>query len=250
MDLVKDRAALLRLRQGAERAERTGRASPARFVTGEERAAAVHEARSAGVLVAFDGGWEDAEREQACFYPPEEEPVFTHVWLEARWNARFGACDHRALLGSLMALGIDRSFFGDLIAQADCAYLCALPEAARRLPEEWTRAGSVSLSVRELAETPTFERPCGAMLRDTVASLRLDCVLASGLKCSRARAAELIRAGHAEVEHRPEERIDRLIAPGQMISVHGFGRVRLAEAGEETRKGRIPIRLEIFSRGR
>lgn len=250
MDLVKDRAALLRLRQGAERAGRTGCAAPARFVTGEERAAAVHEARSAGVLVAFDGGWEDAEREQACFYPPEEEPVFTRVWVEARWNARFGTCDHRALLGSLMALGIDRSFFGDLIAEADCAYLCALPEAAARLPQEWTKAGSVAISVRELTETPAFERPVGAMLRDTVASLRLDCVLASGMKCSRARAAEMIRAGSVEVAHQPEERIDRLIAPGQTISVRGFGRVRLDEAGEETRKGRIPVRLEVFSRGK
>ena len=236
----------LRLRQGAEAAARMDRAVVGRFVTGEERSWAAHEARQAGVEVAFDGGWEDAERVQVCFYPRGEEPVFDAVWMEIRWPARFVRCDHRDLLGSLMALGMDRSFFGDLIALEDHAYLLTVPMMATRLPGEWLKAGSASLTVRALDAPPQMEAPKGAMLRDTVPSLRLDAILASGMKLSRARAAELIREGVVAVEHRQETRTDRLLEEGQLLSVRGFGRIRLREVGEMTRKERLPILLEIF----
>jgi RNA-binding protein YlmH len=209
---------------------------------------AIHAAREAGVSVAFHGGWEDAERVQPCFFPVGDEPVFTGVWMQAQWNARFAAVDHRALLGSLMALGMDRAFFGDIIALEDRAYLYVLPEMAARLPMEWNQAGRATLKVEELPHPPAIEPPRGREQRDTVASLRLDSVLASGMKISRARAAEIIRQGSVMVDHLPQERVDRLLAPGQLLSVRGFGRIRLMDVGEPTRKDRLPIVLEIFSK--
>ncbi len=241
-----DNQLALRLRQQAERADKLDMAVPGRFVTGEERALAVHAAREARVAVSFDGGWPDAERVQVCFHPAWTEGEFTAQWLEVKWAARFAHADHRDLLGSLMALGMDRSFFGDLIALEDRAYLLALPEVAARLPVEWDRAGSVPLKVRLLEEAPAIEPPKGEMLRDTVASLRLDCLLSSGMKTSRGKAAEMIRAGLVSVDHAVEERTDRLLTAGQLLSVRGFGRIRLSEVGDPTRKDRLPVLLEVF----
>lgn len=238
----------LRLRQAAERAEKLSRPITARFLTGAERSLAIHAAREAGVSVAFDGGWPEAERVQPCFYPMGEEPFFTGVWMEVRWNAKFATVDHRALLGSLMALGMDRAFFGDIIAQEDRAYLYVLPEMAARLPMEWNQAGRATLTVTELTEAPAIEPPKGAVMKDTVASLRLDSVLASGMKLSRARAAEIIRQGSVMVDHVPEERVDRLLSAGQLLSIRGFGRVKIVEVGSPTRKDRLPIGLEVFSK--
>lgn len=238
----------LRLRQAAQRADKLGVPVAARFLSGAERSLALHAAKEAGVAVAFDGGWAEAERVQPCFYPVGEEPCFTGVWLEARWNARFAQVDHRALLGSLMGLGMDRAFFGDIIAMEDHAYLYALPEMSARLPMEWNQAGRATLSVEELSQPPCIEPPKGAALRDTVASLRLDSVLASGMRISRARAADIIRQGSVMVDHVPEMRIDRTLAPGQLLSVRGFGRVRLIEVGEPTRKDRLPITMEVFAK--
>lgn len=243
-----DSQTALRLRQAAERAERLDTAVPGRFVTGEERALAVHLAREAGVDASFDGGWAEAERVQVCFHPAWVEADFTAVWLKITWAARFARVGHSDLLGSLMALGMDRSFFGDLIALEDYAYLAALPEAARRLPMEWDKAGNVPLKVAMLEEPPRFTPPKGEEMRDTVASLRLDCVLASGLRTSRAKAAEMIREGLVMVEHIPEERVDRLLETGALLSVRGFGRIRLTAVGEKTRKDRLPVTLEIFRR--
>lgn len=238
----------LRLRQAAERADRMERPVPGRFLAGGERMLALREAHQAGVAVSFDGGWPDAERVQVCFHPQDEEPCYTAVWMEACWNAKFVRVDHRALLGSLMALGMDRAFFGDMIVQEDRAYLYVLPEMAVRLPMEWNQAGHATITVRELDAAPHIEPPRGMVLRDTVASLRLDSVLASGMKTSRSRAAEIIRQGAVMVDHLPEERCDRLLQTGQLISVRGFGRIRLTEVGSPTRKDRLPVALEIFAK--
>ena len=241
-------ALALRLRQGASRAEKLGMACPGRFVAAEERAQAQAAARGAGVAVSFDGGWPGCERVQVCFHPQEEEPVFTHQWVEVRWNSRFAHVAHGDLLGSLMALGIDRSYVGDLVAQEDRAYLCALPEAARRLPMEWQRAGNVPITVRLMEALPAITPPQGVFLRDTVPSLRLDCLLASGMKLSRAKAAEMIRQGLVMVEHQPEERVDRLLEAGQTETVRHFGRIVLRQVDGPTRKDRLPVTLEIFSK--
>lgn len=210
---------------------------------------AVHAAREARVAASFDGGWPDAERVQVCFHPAWAEVEFTAVWVEIRWAAKFAHVEHRDLLGSLMALGVDRAFFGDLIAGEDRAYLLALPEVAVRLPVEWDKAGNVPIRVTLLDEPPLIEPPKGENLRDTVASLRLDCILSSGMKTSRSRAAEIIRAGAVAVDHMPEERTDRILEPGQLLSVRGFGRIRLVEVGDRTRKDRLPVILEIFHKG-
>jgi len=86
------------------------------------------------------------------------------------------------------------------------------------------------------------------MQRDTVASLRLDSVLSSGMRVSRARAAEIIRQGLVSVDHQQEERIDRLLIEGQLLSIRHFGRIRLVKVDPPTRKDRLPVMLEIFSK--
>ena len=239
----------LRLQQNAQRADRLDIPVPGRFVAGEERALAIHAAREARVAASFDGGWPDAERVQGCFHPAWAEAEFTAQWVEIRWVAKFAHVEHRDLLGSLMALGMDRGFFGDLIALEDRAYLLCLPEVAIRLPMEWDKAGNVPIKVRVLEEAPAIEPPKGDFLRDTVASLRLDCILSAGMKTSRGRAAEIIRTGAVAVDHSPEERTDRILNAGQLLSIRGFGRIRLTDVGSPTRKDRLPVQLEIFHKG-
>ena len=238
----------LRLRQEAQRADRTGRPAPGRFIALAEEPMARHEAKALGLEAAFDGGWPAADRVQTCFYPPEEEPAFTRVWLKISWNARFAEVRHGDLYGSLMALGYDRGYFGDLVLQDGCAWLCTLPEIAPRICEAWTQAGRAAIRVEQPEETPELREPEGELIRDTVPSLRLDCVVAAGMKLSRARAAEAIRQGRVSVDHLPEERTDALLKAGSLVSVRQFGRIRLKEVGEATRKDRLPVLLERFTR--
>ena len=236
----------LMLRQSAEKAARSGQPAVSRFLPVSEESTALHEAYEAGCEVSFDGGWPDAERVQACFHDADEEPVFTGVGLRITWNSRFSPPEHRALMGSLMALGIDRSCFGDLLLQEDAAFLMALPAAAEQLPAAWREAGRISIRVEKMDEAPQLRRQEGELMRATVASLRLDSIVSAGLRLSRAKAAEMVQAGLVSVDHRVELRCDRLIAEGQTLSLRGHGRVILRETGERTRKDRIPVVLECL----
>ena len=234
------------LTQGARSASGRGKACPGRFLSGSERPLALRAAREEGVEAFFEGGWAEAERFQVCFAPEGLEPCFTAQWLRVKWDARFAQVNHRDLLGSLMGLGIDRLYAGDLVLQDDMGWLYALPELAARLPEEWREAGRVPIRVTVAEEAPVLRAPHGELIRDTVASLRLDCVLSSGLRLSRAKAAELIRAGRVAVNHLPEERVDVPLAEGDLLSIRGAGRVRLKGVGDKIRHGRTGVELERF----
>lgn len=145
-----DEQAQLRLREMARRSDRTWQPVCGRFITGAERSVCIHEARECGVLVSFDGGWQEAERVQPCFHPDGVDPEYTLRWVEVSWNDRFASIGHRDLLGSLMGLGIDRDLFGDLVLEEGKAYVCAMPQLALRLPDEWHEAGRFPIKVRLL----------------------------------------------------------------------------------------------------
>ncbi|MBQ8160428.1 MAG: hypothetical protein IJ083_06705 [Clostridia bacterium] len=245
-----DQADEILLHQEAIRAARSGRCVAGRFLPASLIPLARKMARDADVSVAFDGGFEDAERLQPCFYPLGESPSFDMRFLEITWHRLSGQVEHRALLGSLMALQIDRSYFGDLVMSGECAYLCALPLVADRLPLEWTEAGRVPIRVRVLSSPPVFSRQAGEQLHVTLASPRLDAVLSDGLRISRARACDLIRAGQVSLNHIPEERVDRNVCEGDLLSIRGHGRIRLLSLGEPNRKGRLPAELELFLSGK
>ncbi|MBQ6174604.1 MAG: hypothetical protein IJK28_08270 [Clostridia bacterium] len=233
-------------REGAMRAARLDCPVPGRFLPAADSGDAVHAAREAGVTASFDGGYPDAERVQVCFHPEADEPVFTLVWTEVTWSPRAPKPEHRSLMGSLMALGTDRSYIGDLIAEENRTYVCCLPALAVRLPAEWTEAGHTAIRTQTLETAPEITPPQGLIVRDTVASLRLDGILAGALRLSRSAAAEEIRRGNVSVRHRAEERVDRILQPGDVISIRGRGRVILREVQEPNRRDRLPVILETF----
>lgn len=89
------------------------------------------------------------------------------------------ALTHRDYLGALMSLGIRRECIGDILLSEDGAYLFVLDTVAPLVCDELSSVGRCSVCVRAgRAE----ELPSGKSARHqtaTVASLRLDAVLAA-----------------------------------------------------------------------
>ena len=81
-----------------------------------------------------------------------------------------------------------------------------------------------------------------------VASLRLDAVLCAAFGLSRAKGAELISAGTVSLDHQPCLQPSKEISEGALISVRGMGRARLLEIGGTSRKGRVFIKIGLYSR--
>ena len=83
-------------------------------------------------------------------------------------------------------------------------------------------------------------------INDTVASARLDCVVASLCSLSRERAKEILKASRVELNYNYEERPDKEVVPPAMISVRGVGKFNVISLSDKTKKGRYRLIAEKF----
>ena len=231
-----------RLDELAARTARTGLLCWTGFLSPAEAEWAFAASRRQRVNVAFEGGYEDAERRIACFWDDEEPEAFPLQAVELTWPHQ-SAPGHRDVLGSVMGLGVKRQCIGDIVVLEECAYLFAESQMAEHIAQTLASAGRIRLQTHVLDELPHIEPPPGTELHATVASLRLDAVVAAGFHLSRTDASELIAAGRVKLRHLPTERTDARVEEGDAISVRGHGRLVVEEVGAPTKKGRLPLRL-------
>ena len=192
------------------------------------------------------GGAEDCERLMLGVYPPEEEPdlsLFPIKPLALRASAK-ESFTHRDCLGSLMGLGLKREAVGDIWINGSTAVVFLTEEVSEFVRSQLFRVGRVPVSVdeprpEELQRTIRFEEKSG-----TVASLRLDCIVAFAVGKSRTQASALIEGGLVSVNRVPGISASKQLSPGDQIVVRGFGKCYLGEETRSTKKGRLSITIK------
>lgn len=200
--------------------------------------------------VRFHGGYPEAERVcMLCLpdYMGEPDPELFTV-IRAQIAGKGGPVPgHRDYLGALTGLGIRREMTGDILVREDGADIIVLSEIAEFLLAEYGQAGRTTLSVSAMPIGDLMiPRQEPQMISDSVASVRLDNVVASAFRLSRTKAADLIRQGQVFVDHMESLKPDQKLAEGTLISVRHQGRVRLVEIGGRSRKGREYITMEKY----
>lgn len=220
------------------------------FLSPAEQAAARRLLSAMGVHsgFVFFGGYEGAERCQLHFLPdwtdePESDAICA---LHCRWY-HTELPTHRDFLGSLMGLGLTRGKIGDILIGEQSADVLVSGDMVPFLCSDWTQAGRTALRVEriELSRLSVPEKNC-RMIRDTVASLRLDSVVSVAFGMSRGKAAELIAAGRVQVNWTTCLKSDKLIAQGDTVTARGFGKCEVDTVGSPTRKGRCPIVIRRY----
>lgn len=236
-----------RLAELARRAARTGLTCYTRFLEPSMESDCRAAAAEAGSVVDFWGGYPEAERRIAAFYADAAPDAADYPLscLELRWNPKYASPGHRDLLGASMGLGLERDAIGDVALgeEEGCAYLFTCANVADYALANLDSAGRAKLSLRLMAVPPRIRPSEGVSLRVTVSSFRLDAVLAAGLKLSRGEAQRLIRAGLVKRNHVELTRGDAPLREGDLISVRGYGRLRVDGFEGLTRKGREAVRL-------
>ena len=205
-----------------------------------------------GEVFQFYGGTELAEREVCCYLPEylDESWLLSGDGPIAAVRASFfeeDALTHRDFLGSLMGSGIKRETVGDIFVSTGSCDFLVLREILPYVLQNLTQAGRTKLHVEEI-DLSDLQVPQQAVktVRDTVSSLRLDGVVSSGFSISRGKAADYIAAGKCEHNYLPCQKGDKQVSEGDIISVRGLGKIRLAQIGGNTKKGRISIEITRF----
>ncbi len=218
-----------------------------------------------GIPYAAYGGYADAERKRIWIFPDymEEaasEPDFMPAGLSAYGaetdiaslritGSCFATLSHRDFLGALLGLGIERDVLGDICVGTegkDAVLFCD----RRILPfllSELKKIGRDTVRVQEIVLPADFraERRM-APVSDTIASPRLDCVVAALCGLSRERARECVAGGLAELDYETELRPDRSVTPPCVLSVRGYGKFRVLSTAGQTKKGRYRLSAEKY----
>lgn len=153
---------------------------------------------------------------------------------------------HRDYLGSVLGLGVERDAVGDVLvdpeAESPTAYLVTDARMAEFLLTDLCRVATDTVKVSRLpaGATVSVERR-RAPIHDTVASPRLDCVVAALCNLSREAAQNAIRGGLVELNYEPVADCDRTVEPPATLSVRGVGKFSVEDISGETRKGRIRL---------
>lgn len=238
-----------RLRELALRASHACAPTYTRFLEPPMEIACRAAANFAGCEVAFEGGYEGAERRMAGFYAGGAEALsFPIRRLRVDWNARYGSIGHRDILGALMGLGIERETLGDIAMLKEGALLFVHEDMADYVAANLESCGRVKVRVSPCGEEVAPPEPEGTLLYRTVPSQRLDAVLAAAYDLSRQKAQEMIRAELVKVDHAVETRSDARLEAGSLVSARGLGRFRVQEVAGLTRKGRVGLRLFVYGK--
>ena len=202
--------------------------------------------------LVFFGGYPDAERQMLVYLPDylhkdtltdEGSPV---VCLHATfYNA--DTLSHRDFLGALMGAGIARETVGDICVGTGCCDFFVTAEIAPYILQNFTGAGRTKLQLKQVAlNSVQITEPETKQIKDTLASIRLDSVIAAGFRINRALAAQYITAGKVAINGLPCEKPDKSIEHGAKISVRGLGKIKLTSIGGQTKKGRISVIIDRY----
>ena len=249
-----ERVVLARVLDRMERTESRAIPCATQFLSPAQRAAAEPLLAASGhPKHLFFGGYENAERTVCAFLPDwqegedwiadEENPLSA---VEASFPEGAGLT-HRDLLGGLMGIGLTREKVGDILVFDGRAQIVALKEAVPIILSQFDQAGRYHLRLKEITLEELTPAPVQVKLvKDTVATLRLDAVVSSGFSIARGKAADLIAAGRVSVNHRECTKADKAVAEGDVLTCRGLGKCMLTCVGGQSRKGRIIIEIERY----
>lgn len=193
------------------------------------------------------GGYAEAERQMLGFFPKGCEPDFALFPLSALRLSGGENPGHRTVLGSLMALGIERNLLGDIAMEAGGPVLFACSSISEYLCLNLTRVGRHKVFLTETpAEDLSVLPKAWEEISGTVASLRLDCVLGLLTGASRTKTEELLRQEMVNLNYSLCKKGSVTLSAGDVLSVRKFGRAELIEVLGETKKGRIRIVLKKY----
>ena len=161
---------------------------------------------------------------------------------------------HRDYLGGILSLGLERSEIGD-IAPIDeySAYIFTSRKAASfLLNNDFSTEGGIRIA-KDRVKITRAKLPLGYEIEqkfkpitDTVASDRLDCVIAALCNFSREVAKERILSGEVEQNYETVSEISVSVNAGDHISVRGVGKFLVESVCDPTKKGRIRLIAKKF----
>ncbi|MBZ6526677.1 RNA-binding protein [Aerococcaceae bacterium DSM 111021] len=200
--------------------------------------------------VTFKGGYEGAERKQACIYPQYYEPNdedFSMILFNINFPAKFGKLTHGRILGTFISTGIERERIGDIITDGTNWHALVDASISEYLKGQVTKIANVGVQLEELSfeEILTSEEQWESKLVIS-SSLRLDTLLSKVYNFSRQRAKNSVSQGDVKVNFVPMVRPDVEIGINDIVSLRKFGRFWINDIEGMTKKDNYRLNVNVL----
>lgn len=196
------------------------------------------------------GGYDPAERQIIAFIPDalyyEWEYPIACLKIEPLHSKFAEKLTHRDYLGTILGLGIDRSKLGDLLVDQEAAWVFCLKSMEDFICRELTRVRHTSVMCRSVSKPDQQISINAESIKGSVASIRLDSLIALACKGSRSSLSALIETGKVFVNGKLISSNGYVPREQDLISVRGIGKFRYCGILSETKKGRYYVEIEKF----
>lgn len=237
---------LARVDDTADITERTNRCKYLGFLSPEQSVAAQKRLKKRSVRYGFFGGYDDAQRVLLGCFPDwasgDEYPI-TAVTFKYR---KSDVLAHKDFLGSLMGLGLTRESVGDILVGEGKTIAFLSEDIADFVVKQTTKIGRVGVTVTLGAEGELPKTGTLTDFSDTVASARLDCIVAALGNFSRGVANEKIISGFVSVNSFAVEKITHTVNEGDIVNIRGKGKFIITSLDGRTRKNRVVLNYKKY----
>lgn len=204
-----------------------------------------------GIKIRCFGGYEGAERQIAAFLPDalsyEDGQTLDGMYpidclKISPCSRKYGeTLSHRDYLGALVHLGIDRCTLGDIVVKEKDAYLFCLKQMSDFLLQNFDRVRHTNVTIAKIINPEKLPKPELKEIRGTVASVRLDSMIALAFSSSRSSMLGLIEGGKVFVNGKMAVSNGHPLKSGDIVSVRGYGKFRFDGEVSVTKKGRYGV---------
>ncbi len=226
--------------------ERTEKPKFLGFLSLEQRAFAENFLSKLKTKYSFFGGFPDAQRVMlGCFPQWADNYDFPITAITAVFR-KSDRVSHRDVLGSLMALGLKRETVGDILIEEGRAVIFISVDNVEYVMTQITKFGRVGVALQSGFAEPLPEIGKLMDFSVTVASERLDCVVAALIGVSRGKAVEIIEQGTVSVNSVVTEKVTLKICSGDVITVRSKGKFSVDALQDKTKKDRLILKYKKY----
>lgn len=197
------------------------------------------------------GGYDSAERQMVAFIPDalcyEWDYPIVCLKVVPQYPKFAEKLSHRDLLGALMNLGIDRSRIGDIVCQKESYYIFCEETIGPFIMDNLSQIRHTSVVITRMDQMGELEVSLEFKdVQDTIASNRIDCIIAKVYHLSRSEAAAYLATEKVFINGRCITNCNQSCENHSIVSVRGKGRFVFETNNSTSKKGKLRVCFRIY----
>lgn len=196
----------------------------------------------------FYGSDKNYQRLMLCVYPDyldKDNLDWPIKFLRFSYNKNY-KLSHKDFLGALMSLQIKRELIGDIKVSDGIAEILVHQNCCDFIINNINKVGNVGVLIN-IVDNLTIDTELKFKdISGTIASFRIDNIVALLTKLSRSKAVEIIKSSRVNINYKEILNPSCVVNFGDVVTIRGYGKYIITDRVNETKKGRYYVTIQKY----